>query len=756
MKLPLRNVLTYILFFTFAGLIVPARVVSQTVDYGKSYINITKGAGGGTMEPNDVLQIKATFVVKIGTLDSCAFFDNIPAGTTYIPGTLAVLTNEGKIYKAFTDAAGDDCGSVVGTAVRINLGYNTAAGKQANAFRRGEIKNTDKPSFYLGTCIMVASYQVMIIAPLGSTINLGGGFVTSKSGLLPITTNTFPADNVAIFTNYGLCSNSVGTNSIGTEFNGTFGSGKNKNRGPSANVPPSYTYATFAAANPQDYFYGISNNTSTTGAGYSTVNTWAKPDASAPTHRVFNVWDIIGDHTGAVSPTLGNPPADTVNNSNGGYMLVINSSYRIDSAFKQTITGLCPNTYYEFSLWIRNICSKCGCDSNGKGASGGAGYIPTGVGDSSGVHPNLTFAINSVDYYTSGDLSYTGLWVKKGFTYLTGPAETSFTAMVRNNAPGGGGNDWAIDDISIATCTPNLTMNPSPNVNVCYGNQVDMSAVISCFFPNYIYWQWERSTDGGATWTNTGVSGTGTPTLVGSNWQYTAIYPTFLADSSVNSNLFRIKIASTPGNLSDPNCSFTASTLIRVWVNNCSFVLPVKLISFNGRIENNYNKLTWTTENETTTTQYDIERSVDGIHFSSIGIVPATASNGNQGAYAFNDPSSCGGPVYYRIKLKDGANYQYSRIITLNAGELKFEVVSTLNPFDSYLSVSINIPATNNAVITLFDSFGRLVKQQNETLQAGPNKVIVSGLSSLSSGHYILSVKTADNVVNKQVIKIKI
>ena len=68
-------------------------------------------------------------------------------------------------------------------------------------------------------------------------------------------------------------------------------------------------------------------------------------------------------------------------------MLVINASYRIDSAFYQNITGLCPNTYYEFSLWIRNICSKCGCDSNGKGATGGAGYIPTATGDSSGVKP---------------------------------------------------------------------------------------------------------------------------------------------------------------------------------------------------------------------------------------------------------------------------------------------------------------------------------------------------------------------------------
>ena len=119
---------------------------------------------------------------------------------------------------------------------------------------------------------------------------------------------------------------------------------------------------------------------------FSTINTLAKSGTVA--QRVFNLWDIIGDHTGAVSPTAGNPAADTVANSNAGYMLVINAAYRIDSAFQQTISGLCPNTYYEISCWMRSICSKCGCDSNGKGATNATGppfYIPTAPGDSAGV-----------------------------------------------------------------------------------------------------------------------------------------------------------------------------------------------------------------------------------------------------------------------------------------------------------------------------------------------------------------------------------
>src|SRR6516225_6244517 len=145
-----------------------------TIDYGKSYVNLTKGTNGGTIEPGDTLQIRATFVVKSGTADSCAFYDTIPAGTTYIPGTLAVLTNEGKVYKSFTDAYGGvtpDAGWITGNNVQINLGFG--ATKFATQWARGEIKNTARPSFYGSTCILVASYEVVVTAAYFTKISIG-------------------------------------------------------------------------------------------------------------------------------------------------------------------------------------------------------------------------------------------------------------------------------------------------------------------------------------------------------------------------------------------------------------------------------------------------------------------------------------------------------------------------------------------------------------------------------------------------------
>src|SRR5450432_4586524 len=146
------------------------------IDYGKSYLNITKGATGGTVEPGDILEVRATFVVggNIANdyVDSCAYFDVIPANTAYIPGTLAILTNEGKLYKSFTDVLGDDAGGINGANVRINLGFKNAP--IATATRRGRITYNDKPSFFGSTCIMIASYRVKVTGVYGNQVNMGG------------------------------------------------------------------------------------------------------------------------------------------------------------------------------------------------------------------------------------------------------------------------------------------------------------------------------------------------------------------------------------------------------------------------------------------------------------------------------------------------------------------------------------------------------------------------------------------------------
>ncbi len=164
-------------------------------------MNLTKGATGGTIEPGDILEVRATFVVGGSGIndyaDSCAYFDVIPANTTYIPGSLAILTNEGKVYKTFTDAPGDDAGGINGTNVRINLGYKNAP--TATATQRGRITYNDKPSFYGSTCILIATFHVQVTGGYGTKVSLGGGIISYLPGVLPYHPLRFRQDSVMIF-----------------------------------------------------------------------------------------------------------------------------------------------------------------------------------------------------------------------------------------------------------------------------------------------------------------------------------------------------------------------------------------------------------------------------------------------------------------------------------------------------------------------------------------------------------------------------
>jgi hypothetical protein len=754
-----------IYFLLFSAFCADPAIAQLKIDYGKSYLNITKGATGGTVEPGDILEVRATFVVG-GSIandyvDSCAYFDVIPANTTYIPGSLAILTNEGKIYKTFTDLNGDDAGGITGANVRINLGFKNAP--TATATRRGRIAYNDKPSFFGATCIMVATFRVQVTGAYGAEVNLGGGTISYYPFGTSITSITFPSDSVMIFKNLGICPNSA-SNVITSEFGGTFGSGKPKNRAPSSKISNNYTYNVFGPNTPNDYYYNISNNTSTGAAGYTTLNTWAKPDPNIAgftySHRVFGVWDIIGDHTGALNPLLGNPATDTVN-STGGYMAVINSSYKPGITFLDTINNLCPNTYYQYSAWFRNICSFCACDSNGNGPHN-AGYIATGPGDSSGVHPNLTFNVNGFDYYTTGDMPYTGQWIQKGFTYLTGPTQTSMIIYVRNNAPGGGGNDWALDDISVASCVPNISLTPNKPDTLCRGSDDTVRFKVTAFFNNYTEWKLQKSIDGGVTWTDPGVdtlgnasSGSSVPVFnpVSGLYEYlvTRYYRLNNIDTTV---IYRLILASSTGNLLNPNCSFITSSPKIVRTANCLSTLPTQISVKGDLTDGALAHILWTSQDETSGILYMLERSDDaGGHFRTLSTIPGTASPGMGNSYIYNDPTPVSGQVYYRIEIVDHTYHTYSKIILLSNTEIAVSLSGLVNPFNSLISFNMTVPEDQTIQMSLYDAYGRILMSNHQTAYKGINHIDLSAPAGLQMAMYVLQVVYKDQIITRQIIK---
>ena len=738
-----------------------------SVRFGNSYVNITKKTAGGVVQPGDVLEIRMTIHHSSATtMTNLRFLDNIPSKTSMLTGAgnfIKVITNEGLMYKQYSLTAGDDAATYLPAPpagqfnIRMNLGFGASnPGIPANnsstesASATGTMSNSNYPRGG-GALLFATAYRVVVTGVVGDTITLNPSQFIYRTGGSDVTL-TGNSYKILISDPLTLCTNSIGVNNA-AEYGGTFGSGTTLNRPGDLTVPiAGYSFMNNVSGynGLGDGRYAIVNNISPRSSTNRNANrqptcgnlAWDDPN-NCNNRMHGGHWYIDGDHTGT-SNAVGNvPPAESINS---GYMLMVNADYVASEVYNQTLTNLCPDTYYEFSGWFRNICPTCGVDSLGAQFSGSA-TAPTG--GYPGVYPNLSFSLNGLDYYSTGEIDTLG-WQKKGFVFRTGPTQTSAVFAIRNNSQGGGGNDWVLDDISVATCTPNLNLVPSGNSQVCYGNQVDLNCDVISYFNNYVYYQWQISRDNGATWSDTLVMSTGSPTPSGGNYVYNASFPPFLADSSQHMIQYRIRVATSLANLYS-GCSFYNSANIVVMVNNCQWVLKTDLLSFKASANNKQAFLKWQTSNETAETSFEVQKSINGTQFFTIGTVQGFE---NKHSYTFTDPEALNSFAYYRIVVKERDAQKISKTEFLTVSEASYGVLSVVNPFYDVLSVNITWAQSSNATIFISDAHGKIVRSFKQLLAKGFNEIQIRDLGTLSAGTYVLQVITNEGMKSKRIIKL--
>ena len=250
-------------------------------------------------------------------------------------------------------------------------------------------------------------------------------------------------------------------------FTETFGTGLQDSSLPAGTT--TYNYAN--NQNPDDGFYTVSS-----------------------TSNYFD-WFNINDHT----------PNDT-----NGRMLIVNSSFAAGEFYKTTIDGLCENTTYEFSSWLINITPPNGfC---------GTGAIPINVSFEIWDNTDTTLLASG----TTGNIFGTTAtdWNQYALVFQSTVGQTSVILKMINNAPGGCGNDLAIDDIVFKSCGDSIDINDGSSnnsVTLC-STQAPFSDTITAMPDNVVFnnhfYQWQTSADG-ITWvditgeTNASISVTG-------------------------------------------------------------------------------------------------------------------------------------------------------------------------------------------------------------------------------------------------------
>jgi hypothetical protein len=181
-------------------------------------------------------------------------------------------------------------------------------------------------------------------------------------------------------------------------------------------------------------------------------------------------------------------------------------------------------------------------------------------------------------------------------------------------------------------------------------------------------------------------------------------------------------------------------------------VLATTIGSFTGRSADAGNILNWIGYNETNGAYYDIERSSDGISFTSIGRIDG-AGNGATGNHEFTDLHPVSGVTnYYRLVLTDlsgGATYSNTVTIASAGGSDIFEVAP--NPFRDALTIRLTLTQAEKIAVRLLDSKGMLLRQSVYGGVKGSNTLQLGGLGSLPISVYFIQIILPDQVFVRKV-----
>ncbi len=183
-----------------------------------------------------------------------------------------------------------------------------------------------------------------------------------------------------------------------------------------------------------------------------------------------------------------------------------------------------------------------------------------------------------------------------------------------------------------------------------------------------------------------------------------------------------------------------------------SCTLPLTLLDFNLSKSNEAVLLKWETANEVNTKGFNIQRSKDGINFSTIGFVPS-AGGAKLNNYSYSDKitSEMSGKQFYRLQMMDNdGKYTLSKALYAVLDQ-KGSLSIYPNPVkDRLVFVTDNNLSDLNVRIT--DQNGRVVLNSSfKNVSSGQQNVL--DVSRLNKGVYIIQLNGNNYTQSSKFIK---
>ena len=203
-------------------------------------------------------------------------------------------------------------------------------------------------------------------------------------------------------------------------------------------------------------------------------------------------------------------------------------------------------------------------------------------------------------------------------------------------------------------------------------------------------------------------------------------------------------------------CAEYAADTIQIYSFGICDVLNRNLYDFQGVLNGTAVRLDWKVLFNQIIDYFDIERSTDGVHFTTIGQVDAMVSHEQAIPYHYLDDIT-GWPapyVYYRIKLKEtGTVYRYSPVIRLTTTKAaEADILIMPNPVRDVLQIHANAERTGELKFQLYDAGGKLIMSRLTSVKKGYNVITIDGLANYPKGVYHSMITIDGKVVPKKLL----
>ena len=200
----------------------------------------------------------------------------------------------------------------------------------------------------------------------------------------------------------------------------------------------------------------------------------------------------------------------------------------------------------------------------------------------------------------------------------------------------------------------------------------------------------------------------------------------------------------------------TGSTNGGVWIFTDEQI-PVELLSFTAVANNGNVELKWRTATELNNSGFELQRSVNNKAFEKVAFIRGFGTTTKPKVYSYLD-KNISGFLRYRLKQIDfNGSFEYSNIIEVNSSPiLSFELSQNYpNPFNPTTKISYQIPKSSYVTLKVYDVLGNeIATLVNEVKPAGSYGVEFNA-ANLPSGVYLYRLQAGSFVQTKNMILLR-